>query len=116
VGSSEKIAGGDGASGTQIVTTWRLETLRQRRQEILATAQRRGARNVQVFGSVARDEATPASDVDFLVDFEEGRSLLDHGGLAADLEELLGCHVDVVSRRALRPRFRDRVLAEAVRL
>ena len=87
-----------------------------KRQEILDIARRRGARNVRVFGSVARDEAKPTSDVDFLVEFEPDRSLFDHGGLLMDLQELLGCKVDVLSERGIRPRFRDRVLKEAVPL
>lgn len=81
-----------------------------------SAAAKRGARRLRVFGSVAREDARPDSDVDFLVEFEPGRSLLDHGGLVVDLEELLACRVDVVSERGLRPRFRDRVTREAVAL
>ncbi len=75
-----------------------------------------GAYNVRVFGSVARGEADldSDSDVDFLVDLEMGRSLLDLGGLLMDLQELLGCRVDVVTEKGLRQRIRDRVLREAV--
>ncbi len=69
-----------------------------------------------VFGSVARGDAQPSSDVDLLVSFEAGRSLLDLGGLIADLEGLLGCRVDVVTAEELRPHVRDRVLADAVAL
>ena len=75
-----------------------------------------GAYNVRVFGSVARGEADLDSDVDFLVDLEMGRSLLDLGGLLMDLQELLGCRVDVVTEKGLRQRIRDRVLREAVAL
>jgi hypothetical protein len=92
------------------------ETLKARREEILRLARQWGARDVRVFGSVARGDAGPSSDVDFLVEFEPGRSLLDHGGLLMDLQDLLGCEVDVVSERGMRPRFRDRVLKEAVPL
>lgn len=95
---------------------WTLETLRQQREAILGIARRRGVRAVRVFGSVSRREATATSDVDFLVEIEAGRSLIDLGGFIADLEDLLGCHVDVVSDRGLRPRFRDRVMREAVAL
>jgi predicted nucleotidyltransferase len=95
------------------MTRWQLE---KRRGEILAVASRRGARRLRVFGSVARGEGGPTSDVDFLVELEPGRSLLDCGGLVADLEELLDCKVDVVSEGALRPRFRERVTSEAVPL
>ena len=69
-----------------------------------------------VFGSVRRGDAQSNSDVDLLVSFEAGRSLLDLGGLIADLEGLLGCGVDVVTVEELRPHVRDRVLADAVAL
>lgn len=95
---------------------WTLESLRSRRGEILSIAERRGMRAVRVFGSIARGEAADTSDVDLLVQPEPGRSLLDLGGFAADVEDLLGCRVDVVSERGLRPRFRDRVLNDAVTL
>jgi predicted nucleotidyltransferase len=84
------------------------------RPEILAAATRHGASNVRVFGSVARGDADAASDVDFLVDFEPGRSLLDLAGLLIDLEDLLGHPVDVVTEPGLKARIRQRVLAEAV--
>ena len=93
-----------------------LEALRARRGEILAIAQRRGAIAVRVFGSVARGEAGPGSDVDLVVEFRPGTSLLDHGGLIMDLQEALGCKVDVLSLRGLRERMRARVNAEAVAL
>lgn len=88
--------------------------LAQVRAEILAAASRHGATNVRVFGSVARGDADAASDVDFLVDFEPGRSLLDLAGLLIDLEDLLGHPVDVVTEPGLKARIRQRVLAEAV--
>jgi predicted nucleotidyltransferase len=70
--------------------------------------------NVRIFGSVARGEDDDQSDVDFLVDLEEGRNLLDLGGLLMDLRDLLGRDVDVVTPDGLRVRIRDRVLREAV--
>jgi hypothetical protein len=76
--------------------------VRQRREQILAAARRRGAHNVRLFGSLARGDAHAGSDVDFLVDFEPERSLLDVSGLILDLEELLGVRVDVVEASALR--------------
>jgi len=82
----------------------------------LSLAARRGAFNVRVFGSAARGEADARSDVDFLVDLEPGRSLLDLGGLLVDLEKLLGCKVDVVTEKGLRERIRERVLNEAISL
>jgi uncharacterized protein len=88
--------------------------LARMRAEILAAAERHGATNVRVFGSVARGDADAASDVDFLVDFEPGRSLLDLAGLLVELEDLLGHRVDVVTEPGLKARIRQRVLSEAV--
>ena len=94
-----------------------LQELRdRRREEILQVAANRGARNVRVFGSVARGDSDEKSDVDFLVELEPGRTLFDLSGLLLDLESLLHVSVDVVTERGLRPRVRDRVLAEAVPL
>jgi len=90
--------------------------LQSRRNDILSVAARHGARNVRVFGSVARGEARPDSDVDILVDMEPGRSLFDLGGLLYDLQTLLGVDVDVVTEKGLRPRIRARVMQEAVPL
>ena len=92
------------------------ELLAAKREEILRTASRYGAHNVRVFGSAARGEARPDSDVDFLVELEHGRSLMDLGGLLMELQDLLGCDVDVVTEKGLRGRLRDRVLEQAVRL
>lgn len=85
-----------------------------RRDAILALAERHGARNVRVFGSAARGTAGDGSDLDLLVELEPGRTLLDHVALKQDLEELLGIEVDVVTEAALHRSMRDRVLAEAV--
>jgi predicted nucleotidyltransferase len=92
------------------------ELVRAKREKIPRIATKHGARNVRVFGSVARGEADQASDVDFLVEMEPGRSLLDLGGLQAELESLLGCPVDVVTVRGLKARIRDQVVREAVAL
>jgi len=92
----------------------RLEQLQERREEILAAAQEHGASNVRVFGSVARGTDDAQSDIDFLVDLESGRSLLDLSALLLDLEDLLGESVDVVTERGLRERIRPRVMAEAL--
>jgi len=94
--------------GTDISTL-----LIQRRDEILALAYRRGAKNARVFGSVARKEAREDSDLDILVDLDPGQSLLDVGGLAMDLSLLLGRPVDVVTEAGLRERIRSRILREA---
>src|SRR6266699_1692540 len=92
------------------------ELLQAKREDILHTATKYGAYNVRVFGSVARGEADSESDVDLLVDMEPGRSLFDLGGLLMDLQDLLGCNVDVVTEDGLRDRIRKRVLKEAVAL
>jgi hypothetical protein len=96
--------------------TWTLEALRRERGRILEIASRHGATRLRVFGSVARGEALPASDVDLVVEFEPGTSLLDHGALIMDLQEALGCRVDVVSARGLGERLKSRIEAEAVAL
>jgi len=94
-----------------------LEQLRTgQRESILRIAARRGAKNVRVFGSVARGQSDEMSDIDFLVEMEPGRTLFDLSGLLADLETLLQHPVDVVTEKGLRPRIRERVLAEAVPL
>ena len=101
------------------------ELIQEKRNEISAvpselrealTASKHGAFNIQIFGSVARNEARPDSDVDFLVELEPRRSILDHAGLMQDLEDLLGRKVDVATVRGLQEPFRDRILKEAVAL
>jgi hypothetical protein len=94
----------------------RLELLRSKRDEILSLASRHGVRNVRVFGSVARGEERPDSDVDLLVDIEPERSLFDLVGAYQDLEKRLHFHVDMVTERGLKDRVRERVLREAVAL
>jgi uncharacterized protein len=89
------------------------ELLKEQREDILRIAAQHGAHNVRVFGSVARGNARPDSDVDLLVELEAGRSLLDLGGLLMDLQTLLGREVDVVTDNGLRDRIRARVLQEA---
>ena len=93
-----------------------LTRLKQRRDEILALASRHGARNLRVFGSVARGDARLGSDIDLLVEFEPGRGLLAHAALIRELEQLLGCKVDVATQNGLKARIRSRVLEEAVHL
>ena len=92
------------------------ELLKANREEILRLASKYGARNVRIFGSVARGEAGLESDIDFLEELEPGRSLLDHAAYLLDLEKLLGRRVDVVTERGLRGRIREWVLREAVPL
>lgn len=92
------------------------EKINQNRDKILALASKYGAYNVRLFGSVARNEADAQSDIDFLVEMEAGRSLFDLGGLLMELQDLLGCPVDLVTEKGLRTKIRDRVLNEAVPL
>lgn len=84
--------------------------------EILGIATRYGASNIRVFGSVARGEDRADSDIDFLIDLEPGRTLLDLGGLYADLQDLLGRNVDVVTEGGISKYIRRQVMAEAVTL
>jgi uncharacterized protein len=90
--------------------------LRQRRKAIIRAAEDRRAHNVRVFGSVARGDDVDSSDVDLLVDLDEGVGLLDLIGLERELAELLGVDVDVVPAHGLKPRIRERVIREAVPL
>lgn len=93
-----------------------LEALRAHRQEILKLAARYGGSNVRVFGSVARNEQTPLSDIDVLIRFRRGTTLFDLTALEEELEILLRCQVDVVSEGGLNEFIQDRVLSEAVEL
>jgi len=84
------------------------------KSQIIDLAKKYGAYNVRIFGSLARGELKDNSDIDFLVTFEPQRSLFDQGGLLMDLQDLLHCRVDIVDEQAMRPRFREQVLKEAV--
>lgn len=92
------------------------EILESKRNEILSIAEKHGAHNVRIFGSVARGEDDERSDVDLLVEFDPTVSLLGHASLVVELEDLLGRKVDVASVRGLKERIRDRVMREAVPL
>jgi len=92
------------------------EIIGSHREQILALANKYGASEVRIFGSVARGTADEHSDIDFLVDLAPGRSLLDLGGLLYELQHLLGRDVDVITSAGLRPRIRDSVLREAVNI
>ncbi|MSV31993.1 MAG: nucleotidyltransferase [Bryobacterales bacterium] len=94
-----------------------LDTLRaKQREDILRLAERRGAHSLRVFGSVARGEANERSDLDLLVAWEPGRSLMDHAGLVQDLQELLGMRVHLGTEKSLHWYVRDRILREATPL
>lgn len=94
----------------------RRDMLKEKRTEILQIAERYGARNVRIFGSSAREDVGPESDVDFLVDLEPGRNLFDLGGFLYEVQELLGVPVDVVTEKGLRDHVRPSVLRDAVPL
>jgi predicted nucleotidyltransferase len=87
--------------------------VKRHRNAIMRLAQVHGARNVRIFGSVARASTHSDSDLDLLIDLEPGRSLLDRVALIQDLEELLGIPVDVVTTKGLHPSIRDEVLLQA---
>ena len=84
------------------------------KSDILQLSHKYGGKKISVFGSVARNESTELSDIDFLVDLEPDRSLFDLGGLQYELQELLGVNVDVVTPESLHWYIKDRVLQEAV--
>lgn len=89
------------------------DTVLQKRRDILKVARNHGLVNIRIFGSLSRGEGTSDSDIDFLVDLEKGRSLLDLGGASIKLQALLGRKVDIVSERGLHWYLRDKILKEA---
>jgi hypothetical protein len=93
-----------------------VELVREKREEIQRIAAAHGAHNVRVFGSVARGEAGPDSDIDLLIEAGPNTSSWFPAGLILDLEDLLGRRVQVVTEKGLNPYLRDRVLREAVPL
>jgi predicted nucleotidyltransferase len=92
------------------------ELRRTRKGQIVRIAEDFGARNVRVFGSVARGSDDRDSDIDLLVDLDPDRTLMDLGGLLSELQDLLGRRVDVATESMLRPHVRERVLRDAVPL
>jgi predicted nucleotidyltransferase len=89
------------------------QEIQQRKKEILVVARQHGIVNVRIFGSVARGDDNPQSDIDFLVDLEEGRTLFDLGGALVKLQELLGRKVDIVTERGLHWYLRKEIMKEA---
>jgi hypothetical protein len=92
------------------------ELLKNKREEILKVAAKHGVRRIRVFGSMARGDARPDSDVDFLVETGPKHSAFFPGGLVLDLENLLGRHVDVVEPEGIYPPLKEAILKEAVPL
>jgi len=92
------------------------ELLKEKREEVLRIAAKHGACNVRIFGSVARGEAGPESDVDLLVDIGSTHSSWFPAGLVLELEELLGLKVEVITEASVYPPLKQRILEEAVLL
>ena len=92
------------------------EILKRKREKILSLGAKHGVVAIRIFGSVARGNTRPTSDIDFLVKIQRGRSLFDLGGFCSDLEKLLGRPIDVVTEKGLRERIRSRVMRESIPL
>ena len=92
------------------------QLLREKRDDIRTVAAKHGAYSIRIFGSAVRGEAGPDSDIDFLIDAGPTTSSWFPAGLILDLEEILGCRVEVVTAKALNPYIRDHVLREAIPL
>lgn len=92
------------------------ELVKQKREEILKLADKYGAYNVRIFGSVARKQDNENSDVDFLVDLRSGRSLWDLGGLWAELNELLKIRIEVFTANTLKEKIRENAINEAIKI
>jgi len=90
-----------------------LKAIQQKKEAILAIARFHGLHNVRIFGSVARGEDTPQSDIDLLVDLDKNCTLLDMGGAIVKLQELLGRKVDIVTERGLHWYLREQITKEA---
>jgi predicted nucleotidyltransferase len=113
---AEELSDSLARAGGLLDVTDPLKELRAHKQQIEEIAARHGATNIRVFGSLARGAASPNSDIDLLVDFETGRSLIDHSALIHELQAALGREVDVAQADTLDPDVRDQVLEEAVPL
>jgi predicted nucleotidyltransferase len=90
------------------------EQIAQKRNTVVVVAQKYGATNIRLFGSVARGEERPDSDIDILVDLQPGRSIFDLGGLLMELEALFSRPVDVITEDGIKPRMRERIMKEVL--
>ena len=90
--------------------------IRERRENILKIAKDHGATNIKIFGSYARGDEQPGSDLDLLIELEPGRSLLDIIAIKQDIEDMINRRVDVVTARALSPYIREEIIKEAIAL
>jgi hypothetical protein len=93
-----------------------MSDIRSRREQILQIAERHGASQVRVFGSVSRGQTAPSSDIDLLVHLGDQVTLLDQIAMKHELQDLLGCAVDVVEDEAVFPELREQIMTEAVAL
>ena len=100
----------------QITQGYHRAIIKKNRDEIISLALKYGAYNIRICGSVARGEDTENSDIDLLVDMEQGRSLLSLGSLLMDLQDLLGCKVDILTEKSLKNRIREQVMRDAIPL
>jgi len=92
----------------------RLQLKEEIKEKIISILVKHGIKRILVFGSYARNEATPKSDLDLIVDFPEGTSLLDHVGIEIELSEALNMKIDLLSRNGISPYIKDHVLKEAI--
>ena len=90
-----------------------IDLINKNKSEIYKLAQKHDASNIRIFGSVARGDFNEKSDIDFLVDFGTDVGLLEWSAFWVDLEDLLGCDIDVATEKSLKKRYRDQVLREA---
>ena len=84
------------------------------RKKIISILVKHGIKRISIFGSYARNEATPKSDLDLIVEFPDGTSLLDHVGIEIELSETLNMKIDLLSRNGISPYIKDQVLKEAI--
>jgi predicted nucleotidyltransferase len=91
-----------------------LQLTEEIKKEIISILIKHGIKRISVFGSYARNEATPKSDLDLIVEFPKGITLLDHVGIEMELSEALNMKIDLLSRNGISPYIKDQVLKEAI--